>query len=134
MTTALAEQMVITLKAQPPAYLAKQLEAELQKLDAISLLGGKGTPAAVAAAVAAVESQIETELRNSGLVADTTTTQVQASATPFPTNTATHGSFPGASASPSAGNSPASMLSASEQPSPSSSPTPSETPAPTPSR
>src|SRR3954451_3414547 len=58
MTTALAEQMVITLKSQPPLYLQKQLEAELQKLDAITLLGDDVTPAAVAAQVAAIESEI----------------------------------------------------------------------------
>src|SRR3954447_15504529 len=91
MTTALAEQMVITLKAQPPLALQKQLEGELQKLDAITLLGDNVTPAAVAAQVAAIESEIEEELRASGLLADSTTTKVQATASPTPTNTATPG-------------------------------------------
>jgi putative peptide zinc metalloprotease protein len=114
-TTALAEQMVITLKAQPPAYLQQQLQAQLQKLNAISLLGAGGTPTAVAAQVSAVEQQIENELNSSGLVADTTTTQSGATATPSPQRTA----VPASSSTPT-------------KPSPSASPTSSSTPTPPP--
>jgi putative peptide zinc metalloprotease protein len=66
-TTAIADQIVVTLKSQPSAQLLGQLQDELKKLDALSQLGTQGTPAAVAAQVAAVQQQIEHELDASGL-------------------------------------------------------------------
>ena len=125
MTTALAEQMVITLKAKPSLELQNELTAALQKLDAISLLGKDASPAAIAAQVAAVETQIEGELRDSGLLANTTGSTVQTSASPTPTQTATpdnspspkESRTPGPSASPTATTTPTASPSASSAPS-----------------
>ena len=44
MTTALADQLVVTLKAQPSAALSQQLENTLAELDALPLLGRKCDP------------------------------------------------------------------------------------------
>jgi putative peptide zinc metalloprotease protein len=130
MTSALAEQMVVTLKSQPSAELQSQLSAALQKLNAISLLGHNATPAAIAAQVAAVESQIESELQHSGLLTDSSGTTVQTSASPTPSHTASPGSSARASASSSAGPSasPSATASAAPTGSPSASPAPSATP------
>jgi putative peptide zinc metalloprotease protein len=129
MTTALAEQMVITLKSMPPLELQNQLAAALQKLNAISLLGNNATPAAIAAQVAAVEAQIEGELRDSGLLANTTGSTVQASATPTPTHTAT----PDSSATPTGSSAPAPSVSPTATTTPTASPSASPAPGASPS-
>lgn len=66
-TTAIADQIVITLKSQPSAALLTKLDAALAQLNALPALGALGTPAAVAAQVATVQQQIDTELNDSGL-------------------------------------------------------------------
>ncbi len=66
-TTAIADQLVVTLSAQPSAALLAKLDAALKQLNALPALGAAGTPAAVASQVAAVQQQIETELNDSGL-------------------------------------------------------------------
>jgi putative peptide zinc metalloprotease protein len=65
-TTAIADQIVVTLHSQPSQALLNQLNAALAKLNALPELGAGGSPAAVAAAVSAVQQQIDTQLAASG--------------------------------------------------------------------
>jgi putative peptide zinc metalloprotease protein len=80
-TTALADQIVVTLKSAPSAALVATLTADLKQLNALPALGAGGTPAAVASEVAVVQGQIDAALSGSGLEAnpptstDTSTTQ-----------------------------------------------------------
>jgi putative peptide zinc metalloprotease protein len=67
MTTALADQIVVTLKSQPSQQLLATLNADLQQLNALPALGAGGTPAAVATQVAAVQQEIDSALQASGL-------------------------------------------------------------------
>jgi len=73
-TTAIADQLVITLKSLPSAALLAKLNAALAQLNALPSLGAQGTPAAVASQVAAVQQQIDTELNDSGLPTQPITT------------------------------------------------------------
>jgi putative peptide zinc metalloprotease protein len=73
-TTAVADQMVISLNSQPSAQLLAQLEAALQKLNALPELGASGTPAAIESVVSSVQTQIQTALASSGLAAGQATT------------------------------------------------------------
>jgi putative peptide zinc metalloprotease protein len=92
-TSALADQLVVTLSAQPSEKLKKELAAALKKLNAIAKLGPKVSPAQVIAQVAAVQQEIEQDLRDSGLLTQ-----------PLPTASAsaTSAAVPTDSASPSA--------------------------------
>ena len=63
-TTAIANQIVVTLDEEPSEELLARLNTELAKLDGIS---GLDTPQEIAAAVDAVEEQIHEELDASGL-------------------------------------------------------------------
>ncbi|MBV9486542.1 MAG: hypothetical protein JO246_10840 [Frankiaceae bacterium] len=94
LTTALADQMVVTLAAQPSAELDHKLERALQRLDALSQLGGNASPAEIVALVDSVQHQIEQILTESGLLAN-----------PLPTTTPSSSdtSAPGASPSPPPG-------------------------------
>jgi putative peptide zinc metalloprotease protein len=114
-TTAIADQIVVTLKAAPPEALVRALTAELSKLGAIKELGASGTPADVAAAVAAVQAEIEKELQDSGLT--------YPKPTPAPAVTAT--ASPGASATPT----PSATAAPTDTPTPT--PTDTATPSPT---
>jgi putative peptide zinc metalloprotease protein len=67
-TTAIAEQMVVTLKAQATDHLVEELEQTLSQLNALQALGSHGDPAIIAADVAAIQQQIQDELDQSGLV------------------------------------------------------------------
>jgi putative peptide zinc metalloprotease protein len=67
-TTAIADQMVITLESQPSQTLISELEASLQQLDDLSRLGAGGTPSAIAAAVTAIHDQVVAELQTGGLL------------------------------------------------------------------
>jgi putative peptide zinc metalloprotease protein len=101
-TTALADQIVVTLTAQPSQALVDKLNAALQRLNALPELGAGGSPAAIAAAVADVQQQIQSALSDSGQLAHpiapaspaTTTTSTDTTATtgtsssPPPTTTA----------------------------------------------
>ena len=92
MTTALADQLVVTLTAAPSQQLLDTLTADLKQLDALPKLGAGGTPSAVASEVATVQQEIETALQNSGLEANppssssasTTATPTSPSTTPAP--------------------------------------------------
>jgi putative peptide zinc metalloprotease protein len=92
LTTAIADQIVVTLKAQPTQELLDKLNTALQKLNALSALGANGSPAAIAAQVAAVQQEIETALSDSGLLTNppapqTTTTTPSTTTTPAATTT-----------------------------------------------
>jgi putative peptide zinc metalloprotease protein len=100
-TTAIADQIVVTLKSQPSDELVAQLRAALEKLNALPALGGEGSPAAIAAAVVAVQQQIDAELANSGLLtnpptsttpAATTTARTPTTSTPTTAATSSSGS------------------------------------------
>jgi putative peptide zinc metalloprotease protein len=88
-TTAIADQIVVTLKAEPSQELLAKLQSALQALDALPSLGAGGTPAAIAAAVVAVQQQIDTALHDSGLVANQPTTSTATTTTPAATTTTT---------------------------------------------
>jgi putative peptide zinc metalloprotease protein len=85
-TTALADQIVVTLNALPSKQLLARLEAALRRLNALPALGAGGTPGAVAAQVATVQQQIESTLGGSGLLANppssSTTTTTPTSSQP----------------------------------------------------
>jgi putative peptide zinc metalloprotease protein len=93
-TTAIADQIVVTLTAQPSPELVAKLQAALKELDALPSLGAGGTPAAVAAQVAAVQQQIDTALSGSGELANpptaTGTTATTATTTTTTTSTPTN--------------------------------------------
>ena len=92
-TTAIAKQLVVTLTAEPTEELQQRLVAALQKLDALTSLGGD--VAAAAAEIAEVEKEIQQALEESGLLApppptttaQTTTTSPATTTTPAPTTT-----------------------------------------------
>jgi putative peptide zinc metalloprotease protein len=91
MTTAIADQIVVTLSKQPTQDLIDRLQAALQQLNALPALGAGGTPAAIAAQVAAVQQQVDQVLKDSGLQTTTETTQqstTQQTTTPQATTTA----------------------------------------------
>jgi putative peptide zinc metalloprotease protein len=113
-TTAIADQIVVTVKSVPSRVLTLELTQELQKLNALSALGGSGSPAAVAGEVQQVQDEIEKELNDSG-----TLTHPIATATPAPS------ASPSASASPTA--SPSATPSATPSPQASATPTPTPT-------
>jgi putative peptide zinc metalloprotease protein len=85
-TTAVAEQMVVTLKSAPSQQLLAQLQADLAQLGALSQLGPGATPAAIQAQVSAVEQEITTQLQQSGIMVPepppSTATAVGSSTTP----------------------------------------------------
>jgi putative peptide zinc metalloprotease protein len=93
-TTALADQIVVTLKSAPSAALLATLNGELKRLDALPALGAGGTPAAVASEVAAVQQQIDSVLQGSGLEANppagstsTSSPPTSSTTTPAPSTT-----------------------------------------------
>ena len=88
-TTAIANQIVLSIKSVPSDELLQRLNDELKKLDAISALGAAGTPAEVAKQVADVQKAIQKDLDDSGLATNppkTTTTSTTPSST-TPTST-----------------------------------------------
>jgi putative peptide zinc metalloprotease protein len=100
-TTALADQIVVTLGSQPSQQLLDTLTADLKQLNALPALGAGGTPSAVASEIGAVQQEIDTALKNSGLQANppsssstpTTATATSSTTTPAPT-TSTPASSP----------------------------------------
>jgi putative peptide zinc metalloprotease protein len=72
MTTALADQIVVTLSAAPSKALLSTLTADLRQLGDLSALGAGGTPTAIAAEVDEVQQQIDTALKQSGLLPKST--------------------------------------------------------------
>jgi putative peptide zinc metalloprotease protein len=139
MTTALADQLVVTLKAQPSAALSQELENTLAELDALPLLGAKATPQAVAAQVQIVAQQIDSELAESGLVAATPSLQPTISVSPSaPISTGSQAStsvpiasIPGSTMTQAPTPTPTPSPSVSPAPSPTT-PTPNPTPTPSP--
>ncbi len=101
-TTALADQIVVTLKSQPSQQLLDTLTADLKQLGALTALGAGGTPSAVASEVGAVQQQIDTALKNSGLETNppsssstsTTATPTTSSSTPAPSTSTASGATP----------------------------------------
>jgi putative peptide zinc metalloprotease protein len=90
-TTAIADQIVVTLSAQPSDELIQQLTEELQKLDELYALGSSGaSPEEVAQEVQEVQEEIETDLTNSGLLAnDPTSTSTSTGTTTSPSSSDT---------------------------------------------
>ena len=112
-TTALADQIVVTLKAQPSQQLLDTLNGYLKQLNALPSLGANGTPAAVASEVGTVQQEIDTALQASGLETNppsstptstdatgtsSTTTPAPATSTPATTPTDTSSTTPPATA------------------------------------
>jgi putative peptide zinc metalloprotease protein len=93
-TTAIADQIVVTLTAQPSRQLLAKLQADLKQLNAVNELGANGTPTAIASEVATVQNEIDAELNGSGLRANsnpstTTSTTPPPSTNPGTTSTTT---------------------------------------------
>ena len=138
-TTAIAKQIVISVRSAPSAELLRRLTEELKKLDAIDTAD---PPAEVLKQVNAVSDAINKALDESGI------TYPKATPTPAPagqqqsgTPTPTASPAPGASATPSPTPSAAPTASptpaatetpAAATPTPSPTPTATETPSPTP--
>jgi putative peptide zinc metalloprotease protein len=110
-TTALADQIVVTLKAQPSQQLLDTLNADLKQLNALPALGAAGTPSAVAAEVTTVQHEIDSALQSSGLETNppsssstsTDATGTSPATTPAPTtSTSTTTSAPPSSTATSA--------------------------------
>ena len=68
-TTAIADQIVVTLRSQPSQELLTKLTSALSKLNALPALGANGTPAAVASEVGAVQDAVTAALNESGQLA-----------------------------------------------------------------
>jgi putative peptide zinc metalloprotease protein len=91
-TTAIADQLIATLKAAPSDELVARLQASLRRLDAISVLGHDASPEQIADQVAAVQHEIEDALNESGLLyhplgASSSQTETPAAVTTTPTRT-----------------------------------------------
>lgn len=68
MTTAVADQIVVTLEHRPTPQLLAQVQAALSRLGSLPSLGSNGTPAVIAAQVTGVQEQIDAALNASGLL------------------------------------------------------------------
>lgn len=116
-TTALAVQLVATVKQAPSAQVQQQLDAAMAQLDNLQGLDA----AALLSQVTAVQKAVLTILQTNDLLTGPTPTAAAATASASPSATV--------SASPSSSSSP--TQSASPSPSPSDSTSPSGTPSPT---
>jgi putative peptide zinc metalloprotease protein len=108
-TTALADQIVVTLTSQPSQALLTKLAADLKQLNGLPSLGAGGTPAAITAAVGTVQQQIQTELSNSGLLAkppSSNSSSTSSSSTSGGTTTSSSSSPSGSSSSSSGATTP----------------------------
>src|SRR3954454_21023158 len=113
-TTAIAKQIVISVRSAPSQALLKQLTAELKKLDAIDL---NDSPADVLKQVQAVTDAIQRDLDESGITYPKATATPAPSETPDATGTPDAAGTPDATATPDAG--------------PTSTPSPGQTTTPT---
>jgi hypothetical protein len=107
-TAALADQIVVTLESKPSQQLTRQLTATLQSLNALPQLGTGATSQSISAYVASVQQQIDTELLQSGQVADSqglTSTSSTSSTSPTSTSSTTPSSTTSSSATSSASSS-----------------------------
>jgi putative peptide zinc metalloprotease protein len=129
LTTAIAKQIVISLRSAPSDELIKRLAEELKKLDAIDALGDDANPADVLNVVNDVQQAIEKTLQDSGQLPPP---KPSASATPSAS------ASPDATASPDGttmpvpvgGSSPTTTATTTPTPTPAS-PTPTPTPTAT---
>ncbi len=115
-TTAIADQLVITLRANASPALLSRLEDDLRELNVLPELGAGGSPSAVASEVAAVQQQIDTQLSASGLP----TNPIQSSAgttgsSGSSANSATNAGSPGSTSS-TGGSSPGSPAGSTSEP------------------
>src|SRR5829696_2475283 len=122
-TTAIAKQIVVSVKSAPSEELVRRLTAELQKLDAIDT---SDSPADVLAQVNAVTDAIQRQLDASGI------TYPKPASTPAPAKAPEAEASPDASATPESTPTPTPTPAASASPEPTASPTPAETATPTP--
>jgi len=133
-TTAIADQIVVTIKAQPSQELTMRLNAALQKLDGIAGSGAGGSPSAIAAQVQAVQDEVQRDLDESGLLANpsggTSGSRSATSATPTSTTGGTGTTPSPASSSSAATPSSTTTTPTSTTPSSATTTTPSSTTAP----
>jgi putative peptide zinc metalloprotease protein len=130
-TTALADQIVVTLTKLPSKALLATLNADLKQLGDLSALGAGGTPAAVAAEVAQVQAEIDQQLRQSGSLTNSNSTGSAGNTTTgSATSTSSGGSAPtapGGSAQSSSTAAPASSTPTPTSSTPAAAPTGSTT-------
>ena len=107
-TTAIADQVVVTLKSVPSPALVARLQADLRQLNALPALGAGGSPTAIAATIAAVQHEIETQLASSGLTTSPPTTTTSSSAAPAGPSSAQTAPDQPSSSAPAQGQAPAS--------------------------
>ena len=98
-TTAIAKQIVISVRSAPSAELLKRLTEELKKLDAIDL---DDSPADVLAKVNAVSDAINKALDDSGITYPKATATPEATSTPDATETPDATATPDATETPDA--------------------------------
>ena len=122
-TTAIAKQLVISVKSAPSEELLRRLTEELQKLDAIDT---SDPPAEVLKQVNAVSDGINKALEESGI------TYPKAAATPTATATPDKTATPDASATPQASATPTPTPTPTGTPTPTPTATATATPVPTP--
>jgi putative peptide zinc metalloprotease protein len=91
-TSAIAQQLVVTLTAEPSEELRQRLVAALEELDALPTLGGD--VAAAVAEIADVEEHVEEELVSSGLLARPATTPTSPTTTAGQPSTSTTSTVP----------------------------------------
>ena len=129
-TTAIAKQIVISLKSAPSDELIRRLTEELKKLDAIDT---SDSPAEVLAQVNAVSDAINRALDESGITYPkaTPTPAARAAKTPTASPTPDDSATPGASATPTPTPSP--FGDGHGDPEPDTDPDGTATPSPTPS-
>jgi putative peptide zinc metalloprotease protein len=132
-TTAIASQIVVTLKALPSDELLRRLTEELKKLDAISQLGANGTPANVAKSVQEVQDEIDQELSDSGLMTNPPPPKAASTATPQASSTPGSNATPEPSATPGATPTPTPTPTLTATVTPTATATPSPTATDTPS-
>jgi putative peptide zinc metalloprotease protein len=130
-TLAIADQIVVSLRAAPSQELVARLTEELKQLDAIDALAASGgSPAEVAARVQAVQDAIEQDLQDSGLTYPTPTPTP--TATPTEADTATPTDTPTPTATATATPTDTATQTSTPTATPTASPTDTPTPTPTP--
>jgi putative peptide zinc metalloprotease protein len=101
-TVAIADQIVVTLKSQPSHELVAKLNRELAQLNVVSQLGG--SPDAIANEVGHVQQEIQTELDQSGLLANPPPSSSSPSSSSTLTSTGTTTAPTQTTTSPSSGS------------------------------
>lgn len=129
-TTALAQQLVITLRDTPSPEVQAQLQAAMARLGNLNGLD----PALIYSELASVQRDIVTTLTNAGLVDAVSSTSASASATPDASTSASASAAPSDSATPDplATTAPTPTDAATVAPTPTDTGTPAPTDTPTP--